>query len=108
MTHMHRLTVRLHDEQHRALAETATRLGRTKSDLCREAVDVALAYYSNVEETFNAAITPTGAEAQKTAELRGSFVQRAKSGYFAELLDPETIAEVTGQPTEWVVPPGTV
>jgi len=44
---------------------------------------------TSVEETINAAIAHAGAEAQKAAELRGSFIERAKSGYFAELLDPE-------------------
>jgi predicted transcriptional regulator len=43
---MHRLTVRLRDEQHRALTETAARLSRTRSDLLREAVDALIARYA--------------------------------------------------------------
>lgn len=38
---------------------------------------------TSVEETINAAIARAGADAQKAAALRGSFIQRAKSGYFA-------------------------
>lgn len=45
---------------------------------------------TSVEETINAAIAHAGADARKAAELRGSFIERAKSGYFAEILDPET------------------